>query len=109
MNDAGICFVASQPGAGEFRVPQEDVPSYLQSPQDYAARYCYVDIQLYRDWVEHDNKPVCSHLADDGSRCALPVHRVSSPATFEPGESDRCSQHKTSSLTLRQVMGGAAG
>lgn len=108
MSDAGIYYVASQPGAGEFRVPQEDVPSYLQSPQEYAARYCYVDIALYRSWAEHDNKPVCSHLADNGGRCALPVHRVSSPATFEPGESDRCSQHKTSSLTLRQVMGGAA-
>ena len=105
MSEAGICYVASQPGAGEFRVPQEDIPVYLQSPLEYAARYCYVDLQLYRVWLEHDNKPVCGHPNEKGKHCGLPVHRVGSPATFEPGESDRCAQHKASSLTLRQVMG----
>jgi hypothetical protein len=87
-------------------VPQEDIPAYLQSPLEYAARYCYVDIQLYRAWLEHDKRPVCSHRDDNDRPCGLPVHRVVSPATFEPGESDRCSQHKESSQTLRQVMGG---
>ncbi len=104
LSDAGISFVAMQPGAGEFRVPVEDIPAYLQSPQEYAARYCYVDIQHYRAWLEHNRKPVCTHVTETGRPCGLPVHRCGSPATFEPGESDRCSQHKASSLTLRQVM-----
>ncbi len=104
MSDAGISFVAMQPGAGEFRVPLEDIPAYLQSPQEYAARFCYVDIQHYRAWLEHNCKPVCMEIAESGRSCGLPVHRCGSPATFEPGESDRCSQHKASSMTLRQVM-----
>jgi hypothetical protein len=104
MSDAGISFVAIQPGAGEFRVPLEDIPAYLQSPQEYAARYCYVDIQHYRTWLDHNRKPVCHEMTENGKICNLPVHRCGSPATFEPGESDRCSQHKASSMTLRQVM-----
>ncbi len=104
LSDAGVSFVAVQPGAGEFRVPLEDIPAYLESPLDYAARYCYVDIQHYRAWLEHNRKPVCQEASGNGKLCGLPVHRCGSPATFEPGESDRCSQHKASSLTLRQVM-----
>lgn len=107
LDSAGISFVAHQPGAGEFRVPREDIPAYLQSPEAYAANYCYVDLQHYRDWLAHDRKPVCCEPGADGQVCGLPVHRIASPATFESGESDRCSQHKTSSMTLRQVIKGA--
>jgi hypothetical protein len=104
MSEAGIHYVASQPGAGEFQVPQEDLTGYLKSPQEYAARYCHVDIDAYRAWLAHNTSPRCNDTAENGKLCGLPVHRCGSPATFEPGESDRCSQHKASSSTLRQVM-----
>lgn len=104
MSAAGIRYVAQQPGAGEFQVPIEDIPTYLESPEDYAARYCYVDLELYRSWLAHHDRPVCSFQGDDSRVCAMPVHRIASPATFEPGEHDRCSQHKSSNMTLHQVI-----
>ena len=105
LSAAGISYIACQPGAGEFRVPQQDIATYLESPLEYAARYCYVDIELYKIWLAHHEKPRCSKDLDDGGKvCGMPVHRVEAPATFEPGESDRCSQHRDSSLTLSRVM-----
>jgi hypothetical protein len=107
MREAGISYVAQQPGAGEFKVPHEDIAAYLDSPQEYAARYCYVNLDLYRAWLSHHKQPRCSKALDSGRHCGLPVHRVDAPATFEPGESDRCSQHRESSLTISRLLNRA--
>ena len=104
MSEAGVSYVAMQPGAGEFRVPHEDIPTYLDSPQEYAARYCYVDFAHYSAWLAHYQQPRCGGTRDNGERCGLPVHRVEAPATFEPGESDRCSSHRESSLTISRII-----
>lgn len=104
MSEAGISYVAIQPGAGEFRVPHEDIAAYLDAPQEYAARYCYVDLKHYTAWLEHYKQPRCNKEREGGGSCGLPVHRVEAPATFEPGESDRCSSHRESSLTLSRIM-----
>jgi hypothetical protein len=104
MSSAGISHIAAQPGAGEFRVSAKDMEAYLASPQEYAARYCCVEIGHYKAWLAHHQRPVCRHLDGDGRRCELPVHRVESPATFVVNESDCCSQHRSSSLALSRVM-----
>jgi hypothetical protein len=104
MSEAGISHVASQPGAGEFRVSAKDMVAYLASPVEYAARYCCVESGHYKAWLAHNERPVCRHLDSDGRRCELPVHRVDSPATFVVDESDCCSQHRSSSLALSRVM-----
>ena len=104
MSDAGIGFKACQPGAGEFQLPLQDVFDYLKSPSEYAARICCVDVEQYEAWLAHDGKPCCRYPVEGGGVCGLPVHRVDSPVTFVVDESDRCSQHRASSLTLSRVM-----
>ena len=104
MQEAGISHLASQPGAGEFHLPAKDIRTYLASPVEYAARFCCVDLGHYQAWLGHHERPVCRHLKSDGLYCDLPVHRVDSPTAFVVGESDCCSQHRSSSLALSRLF-----
>ena len=104
MQEASITHFASQPGAGEFRISARDIPAYLASPVEYAARFCCVELEHYQAWLLHHERPVCRHLDNEGQYCDLPVHRVESPTTFVVDESDCCSQHRSSSLALSRMI-----
>lgn len=104
LQEAGISYTAYQPGAGQFTVPREELLQYVESPLDYAAARCMVDVETYRAWVAHSEKPVCTETNAKGKCCGMPVHRVDSPSKFDLGESDRCSQHKVSGQTIGKLM-----
>lgn len=95
LAEAGVTFVAWQPGADHMTIPLDDVAHYLEAPVDYIASHCYVTTELYRQWLSHYERPVCSAaLGDEGGICAEPVARVERPNQFMPGESDHCMRHR---------------
>jgi hypothetical protein len=102
--DSGITFVAYQPGVEPLTVPLHDMSKYLDSPIQYAAEKCSVDLDLYQSWRKHYDLPVCSHVLDNGSICAEPIAKVEKISRFIAGESDRCSKHSRSANTLSKLM-----
>ncbi|WP_339669674.1 hypothetical protein [Dasania marina] len=97
LAQAGITFVAYQPGLDHLSVPQPDLFAYLESPSGYVAERYGVDQSLYEQWLAHYQLPVCRHKVDD-SVCGEPITKVERPADFIPNDSDRCSQHDFATL-----------
>ncbi len=89
-----VVFVAYHPGAGHVTVPFSDVKRYTDNPVAYVAGKCFVTEEVYRAWLEHQENPVCTHLARKGEPCLAPVTKVNAPGDFELGVSDRCSIHR---------------
>ncbi len=113
LAEAGVDFVAHHPGAGHLSIPLADVGRYLDDPQGFAAKKCYVDVTLYQQWLEHYNDPVCqAHVELDGESfpCGRHVDRVDIPNQFVATFSDRCPEHqRQSSLVDSQATNDATG
>lgn len=94
----GVVFVVFHPGAGHVTVPLQDVERYLASPLAYAASKCFVSEALYRQWLEHYQRPRCEGLHADGQRCDVAVERIETPGRFVVGDSNCCMAHKAARL-----------
>lgn len=99
LKDAGVDFVAHHPGAGHLSIDASDVGEYLDSPQRYAAKKCYVDPELYAVWLEHYNDPVCQAEVDvsgegDSFPCGRSLERVEIPNQYVANFSNRCPEHQ---------------
>lgn len=94
MEDNGITFVAFHAGVGHITLAIEDIGRYLDQRQAYLAERCNMDEQSFALWQQHFNKPVCQGVDNEGIPCAKPVPRVEWAASFVPGNSDRCNEHK---------------
>lgn len=99
LAQAGITFVAYQPGLDHLSVPQPELFAYLESPTAYVAERYGVDQSLYEQWLAHYQLPVCRHEVGD-SVCGEPIAKVERPADFIPNDSDRCSQHDFAALQV---------
>lgn len=102
--DNGINFVIHQPGLEGLSIPLCDISRYLESPQEYVAEKCSVDLSLYNQWLEHYELPICRYQRDDGSRCGDPVLRVEKPSRFISGDSDYCIKHGRPASALSGLM-----
>lgn len=89
-----VVFVVYHPGAGHITLPARDVRQYVQNPTAYVAERCFVTEEQYLQWLEHYEKPVCTHQDAQGRTCGEVVTRVSVPSDFQPGVSDRCEAHR---------------
>lgn len=96
--EAGISFVAYQTGIGHLNISKDEVTKYMDSPEAFSAEKCGVSLPTYRAWMDHFTNPCCQAINKDGSVCAKPVSRVTSPLDFHSGESDRCEEHKQSNV-----------
>lgn len=94
LEDNGVTFVVYHVGVGHITLALEDVGRYLDERSVYLAERCDISNELFMQWDEHFNKPVCSYVDAAGACCEQQVPRVEWAASFELGQSDRCMQHK---------------
>ena len=102
LGDSGITFVAYHPGTGHLTIPVAEAGEYLDSPTLYVAKKLFVSKARYLEWLDHYQKPVCSH-SDDSGRCTQGINRVDGPGHFIPGKSDRCAHHVLSAASYDDV------
>lgn len=93
LSEAGITFVTYQPGAEHMTISLADMGRYLSDPKAYAAEQCGVDVEHYREWLQHFAHPRCGAEDSKGQICGRTITRVTHPGDFHQGESDRCSEH----------------
>jgi hypothetical protein len=103
LEESGVRFVAFHEGAGHISLSRLDVGRYLDSPTAFAAAYCGVDKQLYRQWLAHYKMPQCSARLASGELCCEPVPRLESPEQFVAMYSDRCQKHQNYRGSLRRA------
>lgn len=102
--ESGITFVAYHPGVDHITIALRDMAHYLESPLAYVAKKCSVSLELYQQWKAHHELPVCNHIMDDGTICAIPIPKVEHPSRFIPGESDCCAEHGDNSDMLADLI-----
>ncbi len=100
----GVTFVAYHPGMEHLAIHLNELPEYLDSPGHYVAKLCSVDQELYQQWLEHFELPVCNHRTESGLRCGEPLVKVDKPGRFIPNESDRCAKHGSVGNTLNNLI-----
>ncbi|MCK5881857.1 MAG: hypothetical protein KAG18_08270 [Sinobacterium sp.] len=94
LEDNGVTFVVYHVGVGHITLALEDVGRYLDERHAYLAERCGVSAEVFMQWDEHFNQPVCGQVDDAGVRCTQQVSRVEWAASFEKGKSDRCIDHQ---------------
>lgn len=104
LADEGVSFVSYCAGVDPVAIPAADIGRYLDSPNDYMAEQLGVDPQLYRQWLDHCELPLCGGLNIEGSTCGEPIAKISKPSRFIPGESDRCAKHNSASEALSDII-----
>lgn len=87
LAEQDVVFVVYHTGAGHLTLPLADLRTYQENPTAYAAGRCFVTEQHYRNWLEHNENPLCE-------TCGATVERITVPADYEHGEDNRCAQHK---------------
>jgi hypothetical protein len=103
--NAGITFVAYQPGVEHLTVPATDMAGYLESPLNYVAEKCSVDKAIYQHWISHYQLAVCNyHDPYNGAVCGRAVPKVEKPVRFIIGESDRCVDHSRAGSALSELI-----
>lgn len=93
LDQSGISFIAFHPGAGHLSIPLNAMSDYLEDPVQYAANHCNMDIDAYRNWLQHYEKPACV-------ACGVPIVRIDIPQAFKPGVHDCCDKHQGSAVAL---------
>lgn len=103
LSKAGISFVAYQPGMGQVNLSLEDITEYVSDPVAFAAKQCGVPVETYKMWLDHYQSPYCNARNSEGEECGVGVKRVTHPADFHDGETNRCEAHR--SIGGTQVAG----
>ncbi|MDG9667517.1 DNA repair ATPase [Hahella sp. CR1] len=94
LSELDVVFVVYHPGAGHITIPAKDVLRYIQNPVSYAAERCFVTERHYKEWLDHYENAVCEHEIPGKGLCGESVPRVTVPAEFVAGESNRCEKHQ---------------
>lgn len=94
LTKAGVNLVVFLPGLGEIAIALDDIGSYLEDPQAYAADKAGVSEAIYLAWLEHHKSPCCNAVDPRGHVCGRSIAMIETPLEFHPGESDRCAQHQ---------------
>lgn len=94
MAEKGVVFVAYHPGIEHLLIERQEMPSYLNDPQAFAAQRCEVSVDHYQRWLRHYRLPICRHQNQAGEYCGEPLTKVMRPKLFREGESDRCKEHR---------------
>lgn len=97
---AGVNLVVFIPGLGETAIALEDIGSYLEDPQAFAAEKVGVNEAIYIAWQEHHKSPCCNAVDPRGHICGRSIDVIETPLEFHPGESDRCAQHQAVAYSL---------
>lgn len=100
LTKAGVNLVVFLPGLGEIAIALDDIGSYLEDPQAYAADKAGVNEAVYIAWLEHHKSPCCNAVDPRGHVCGRSITMIETPLEFHPGESDRCAQHQAVAFSL---------
>jgi len=100
LTKAGVNLVVFLPGLGEIAIALDDIGSYLEDPQAYAADKAGVSEEIYLAWLEHHKSPCCNAIDSRGNLCGRGIPMLETPLEFHPGESDRCAQHQSVAFSL---------
>jgi hypothetical protein len=100
LTKAGVNLVVFLPGLGEIAIALDDIGSYLENPQAYAADKAGVSEPIYIAWLEHHKTPCCTAVDPRGNVCGRSIPMLETPLEFHPGESDRCAQHQAVAYSL---------
>jgi hypothetical protein len=94
LEDNGVTFVVYHVGVGHITLALNDVGRYLDQRNAYLAERCDISEDIFLQWEEHFNKPMCTHIDENGDRCTAQLMRVEWAASFQKGASDRCEKHQ---------------
>lgn len=97
LDALGISFIAYHAGAGHLSIPLADMPLYMENPVAYAASRCLVSEENYREWLDHNENPVCQYVVDKSTNavCGCTVRKADTPSSFQPGITNRCDKHQS--------------
>lgn len=104
ISEMGIGFIVQILGEGPVTIPAASVAEYLESPNAYMAKFHDVEIDLYEQWLQHYELPVCNHKIASGNVCGLPVEKIKKPTQFIVNKSDRCSTHGSLNNAIISMM-----
>lgn len=94
LKDNQVSFVVYHPGPGHINIDIDDIGEYLGNPISYVAKSCKVSEAAYRQWMEHQQNPVCQSFSEGkGDVCGKKLKAVTTPSQFVIGRSDRCPLH----------------
>lgn len=93
FEELGMHFLISLPAVGPVRVPAVELSAFNLDPNAYLAARHGIQKNLFTTWYEHAKHPVCNYQHRDGGSCDEPI-KPCKPQQFDPGVSDRCSEHE---------------
>jgi hypothetical protein len=79
-----VCFHS---GAGHLTISAENMESYVENPNAYAAQKCQVDEALYSAWLDHYDDPKCQ-------QCRHEIPRVEHPQDYSVQLQGYCNLHR---------------
>ncbi|OZG74014.1 DNA repair ATPase [Hahella sp. CCB-MM4] len=94
LSELDVVFVVYHPGAGHLTLPVQDIQRYMDNPLGYVAERCSVSEEVYKEWLDHYEKPSCDFKVPGRGVCGKSVNRIAAPSDFVPGESNRCEEHQ---------------
>jgi len=94
LKDNQVSFVVYHPGPGHINIDIDNIGEYLSNPVAYVAKSCKVSEDAYRQWIIHQQNPVCQSFSEaKGDVCGKKLKAVTTPTQFVMGRSDRCPLH----------------
>lgn len=104
LEDAGVNFVVTLPTLSPLSIPAKSLAEYKIDPEKYVADRLGLDVDHYKNWLEHANNPVCK-AEDENGHCCNRSLVIESPGLFIKGISDRCEKHQRSVLNQKRALG----
>jgi hypothetical protein len=86
LDELDIVFVVYHSGAGHITLNLKDVRRYMENPTAFVAEKCGVSEDNFKLWLKHNETPQCDI-------CKKTINRISQPAEFVAGRSNRCEDH----------------
>ncbi|WP_033416007.1 hypothetical protein [Hahella ganghwensis] len=94
LSELDVVFVVYHPGAGHLTLPVQDIKRYMDNPIAYVAERCSVSEKVYKEWLDHYEKPACDFRVPGHGLCGKSINRIAAPSDYVPGESNRCEEHQ---------------
>lgn len=91
----GLRYHIDLPGLPSLVVSAADIANFHASPDGYIAERLNMDVQQYKRWQAHVERPVCtaSTASTGGATCGQLIE-ITAAKDFVSGVSDRCEQHR---------------
>jgi len=94
LKETEVVYVAYHPGVGHLSMTSNEILQYAENPMAYVADKARVSEEVYREWLEHFEDPVCKHVDAAGDQCLATIKACESPTDFQHGITDCCDLHK---------------